>query len=88
LAESVDAYVKREYDVIHEPYETDNYDCMLIQLEKLDFYHKPLVIDYFLNGMTYTKMFEKYKISIQHLKQAIEEGLETIRIECKKQLEQ
>jgi hypothetical protein len=87
LAENQDAYIKREYDVITDPDEQDNFDCMLIQLDKLSFYHKPLVIDYFLNGMTYTKMFEKYKISIQHLKQAIDEGLETIRQECKKQQE-
>ena len=87
LVENQDAYIKREYDVINEPDEQDNFDCMLIQLDKLSFYHKPLVIDYFLNGMTYTKMFEKYKISIQHLKQAIDEGLETIRQECKKQQE-
>ena len=87
LAETEDAYIKREYDVINDPSETDNYDCMLIQLNKLNFYYKPLVTDYFINGMTYQQMYKKYNINPRNLKIAIDEGLEIIRQECKKQLE-
>jgi DNA-directed RNA polymerase specialized sigma24 family protein len=58
---------------------------MLIQLEKLDFYHKPLIIDYYIQGMTYIQLNKKYGISLKHLKTAIEEGLSIIRTECKKQ---
>jgi hypothetical protein len=57
---------------------------MLIQLEKLDFYHKPLIIDYYLKGMTYDQLNKKYGIALRHLRQAINEGLEIIRTECRK----
>jgi len=88
LAETEDAYVKREYDVINDPGDQDEYVCMMHQLSKLNFYYQPLVTDYYLNGMTFKEMYEKYGIPVRHLKIAIEEGLEIIRIECKKQLEQ
>ena len=88
LVETEDAYIKREYDVINDPGVQDEFDCMMYQLEKLDFYHKPLVTDYYLNQMTFKEMYEKYGISVKHLKTAIEEGLQIIRTECKKQLEE
>lgn len=83
LAETDDAYVLGQYDEI-EITEDTNYDCMLTQLEKLDFYHKPLVTDYYLNQMTYQQLNKKYNISLNHLKKAIDKGIEIIRTECKK----
>jgi hypothetical protein len=88
LAETEDAYIKREYDVIQDPDTTDNYDCMLMQLDKLNFYYKPLVTDYYLNGLTYQQLNKKYGIALRHLKQAIDEGIKIIRTECKKLQEQ
>jgi DNA-directed RNA polymerase specialized sigma24 family protein len=58
---------------------------MLTQLEKLDFYHKPLVIDYYLQGMTYDQLNKKYGIALRHLRKAINEGLEIIKTECRKE---
>jgi hypothetical protein len=84
LAETDQAYLKGEFDEISEYDEIDDYQCMLIQLEKLDFYHKPLVIDYYINGMTYVEMNKKYGISLSHLKNSIEKGVKIIRDECKK----
>jgi hypothetical protein len=84
LAETDKAYVTGQYDEITIQVDTD-FECMLIQLEKLDFYHKPLIIDYYIQGMTYIQLNKKYGISLKHLKTAIEEGLSIIRTECKKQ---
>jgi len=83
LVETEQAYIKREYDEIEVQEDTD-YECMLIQLEKLDFYHKPLLIDYYIKGMTYIQLNKKYGIALRHLREAINKGLEIIRTECKK----
>ena len=83
LAETDKSYVNGDYDEISVN-EDDDYGCMLIQLEKLDFYHKPLIIDYYLKNMTYEQLNKKYGIALRHLRQAINEGLEIIRTECRK----
>ena len=83
LAENERAYIDGEYDEIEFREDTD-YDCMLIQLEKLDFYHKPLLLDYYIQGMTFIQLNKKYGISLRHLREAINKGLEIIRTECKK----
>jgi hypothetical protein len=83
LAETDKAYINGDYDEI-EINEDDNYNCMLIQLNKLNFYLKPLIIDYYIQGMTYMQLNKKYGISLKHLKTAIDEGLNIIKTECKK----
>jgi len=83
LAETDRAYIKGDYDEI-EISEDDDFNCMLIQLNKLDFYHQPLVTDYYLKGMTYEQLNKKYNISLKHLKTAIDKGLEIIKTECRK----
>jgi hypothetical protein len=83
LAETDRDYVNGSYDEIKMD-EMDNYDCMLQALNKLDFYHKPLISDYYLNGMTYVQMNKKYHITLHSLKQAIDKGLELMRQHCNK----
>jgi hypothetical protein len=84
LAETDQAYVNGNYDEI-EIRQDDDYNCMLIQLDKLDFYHKPLIVDYYIKDMTYEQLNKKYGIALRHLKTAIEEGLNIIKTECKKE---
>jgi len=84
LAETDQAYITGQYDEIVVKEDAD-YDCMLIQLEKLDFYHKPLVIDYYLKGMNYEQLNKKYGIALRYLSKTINEGLEIIRTECRKE---
>ena len=83
LAETDKAYINGDYDEITVIEDAD-YDCMLTQLNKLDFYHKPLLTDYYLKGMTYEQLNKKYGIALRHLSQAINKGLEIIRTECRK----
>ena len=83
LAETDKAYINGDYDEITVVEDAD-YDCMLTQLNKLDFYHKPLLTDYYLKGMTYEQLNKKYGIALRHLSQAINKGLEIIRTECRK----
>jgi hypothetical protein len=83
LAETDKDYVNGKFDEI-KLIESDSYDCMLTALDKLDFYHKPLITDFYLNGMSYVKMNKKYGISLDHLRKAIDNGLELIRQHCNK----
>jgi hypothetical protein len=83
LAETDKAYVNGDYDEI-EISEDDDYGCMLIQLDKLNFYLKPLITDYYLKNMTYQQLHKKYGISLRDLKTAIDEALLIIKTECKK----
>jgi len=82
LAESDKDYVTGNYDIIQEQ-EMDNQDCVLQALEQLDFYHKPLLTDYYLNGLNYSQLNKKYNISPNHLKKAIDKGISIIRQQCK-----
>jgi hypothetical protein len=84
LAETDKSYVNGDYDEITINEDAD-YECMLIQLDKLSFYHKPLIIDYYLKNMTYAQLNKKYGIALRHLNQAINEGINIIRTECRKQ---
>jgi DNA-directed RNA polymerase specialized sigma subunit len=82
LAESSKSYIDGEYDEIKLE-EIDEFECMVQQLDKLDFYHKAIITDYFLNSMTYAQINKKYGISLIHLKRAVDNGLEIIRNKCK-----
>jgi len=82
LVESDKDYVEGNYDTIQEQ-EIDNYGCMLQALEQLDFYHRPLLTDYYLNGLNYSQLNKKYGISPNHLKKAIDKGILIIRQQCK-----
>ena len=82
LVESDKDYTKGNYDIIREQ-EMDNQDCVLQALEQLDFYLKPLLTDYYLNGLNYSQLNKKYNISPNHLKKAMDEGLDIIKQQCK-----
>jgi hypothetical protein len=83
LAETDKSYINGHFDEITIS-EDDDFNCMLTQLDKLDFYHKPLITDYYLKGMTYDQLNKKYGIALRHLRQAINEGLNIIKTECRK----
>jgi len=82
LAESDKDYITGNYDTIQEQ-EMDSQDCVLQALEQLDFYHKPLLTDYYLNGLNYSQLNKKYGISPNHLKKAIDTGISIIKQQCK-----
>jgi hypothetical protein len=81
LAQSDKDYITGNYDTIQEQ-EMDNMGCVLKALEQLDFYHRPLLTDYYLNGLNYTQLNKKYNISPNHLKKAIDTGISIIRQQC------
>lgn len=87
LAETDTKLVQGEYDEIQDmlspAVDIDPYECMMMAIDKLDFYHKPLLTDYYLKGMTYRDMNKKYGISLRHLKEAIEESIQQIQENCK-----
>ncbi len=80
-------FVQGEFDEIKDMLspatEIDPYECMMQAIDKLDFYHKPLLIDYYLNGMTFTQMKEKYGIHLPYLKKAVTSAIKQIQQHCK-----
>jgi DNA-directed RNA polymerase specialized sigma subunit len=56
---------------------------MLWALEQLDFYHRQLVTDYYLNGLKFGEIKEKYGISLNYVSRDIKYGLKLIRKKCK-----
>lgn len=76
-------YINRNYDEIYDHESLDDFDCMMIQLDKLNFYYKALLTDHFLNNMTLTQMNVKYGIALRHLRKAIDEGTAIIRKACR-----
>ena len=87
LAETGTKLVQGEYDEIQDMLspatEVDPFECMLMAIQKLDFYHQPLLTDYYLKGMTYKQMNQKYGISLRHLKMAVEEAIKQVQQHCK-----
>ena len=87
LAEYDPKNARIEYDEIQDMLspvtEIDPFECMMHAISKLDFYHQPLLTDYYINEMTYKQMNQKYGISLRHLKDAVEEGIRQIQQHCK-----
>ena len=87
LAETDKQYIQGEYDEIQDMLspatEVDPFECMMNAINKLDFYHKPLLTDYYLKGMTYKQMNEKYGISLNHLKKAVDSSIKQLQESCK-----
>jgi hypothetical protein len=63
-------------------YLKNDLDCVRFALNKIHWYNKTLVEQYFLNGMTYKDLNEKYNISMNSLKKDIDKGLKEIRKIC------
>ena len=83
LTETPKQLANGEYDEISIEVEEDNFECMLKALNQLDFYYKPLITDYYINKLTYQQLHQKYNISLKHLKQAVDEGVEIMKQHCK-----
>ena len=82
LAETEDAYVNGQYDEI-EISEDSNYECMMEQPNKMNFYNQAILTDYFIYEMTDQQLNKKYGISLNNLRKAVDEGLAIIRDACK-----
>jgi len=67
----------------YEPYDGDLYDCFTSAMENLDYYHRRLLEEKYLNNLTFTDISRKYQIAIHHLKKDTYIALEMIRKHCK-----
>ena len=63
LAETEDAYVNGQYDEI-EISEDSNYECMMEQLNKMNFYNQAILTDYFMQFKPFKNIFNKDKPDI------------------------
>jgi len=67
----------------YEPYDGDLYECFTSAMENLDYYHRRLLEEKYLNNLTFTDISKKYQIAIHHLKKDTYIALEMIRKHCK-----
>jgi uncharacterized protein YjcR len=49
----------------------------------MDFYHKAIITDYYLNDMTYNDLHSKYGITLNSLKKAVSTAIKLIQKDCK-----
>lgn len=67
----------------YEEYDGELYDCFLSAMETLDYYHRCLLEEKYINQLPFTEISRKYQISITHLKRDTYIALEMIRKHCK-----
>jgi DNA-directed RNA polymerase specialized sigma24 family protein len=52
-------------------------------LDKLDFYYKELITQYFLNKLTFSQMNKKYGITLNSLHKDMKKAIKKIQQHCK-----
>jgi hypothetical protein len=57
-------------------------ECLHAAIDKLDFYFKPLIMDYYLHNLTLKDMNEKYGIPLNSLRKDIKKGVKLIQKHC------
>ena len=67
----------------YEAYEEVYYQCYRDEFEKLHWYNKKLVNEYWFQGKTIQSIHEKYNISKTHLTRDLNKAILTIREACK-----
>lgn len=82
LSDTQNEFSKNKFDQIEIEFEITNEECALKALESLDFYHKALLDDYYMKGMTFTAMHLKYGITLAHLKRDVTKGIKLIKEKC------
>jgi hypothetical protein len=57
-------------------------ECLHAAIDKLDFYFKALIMDYYLHDLTLKEMNEKYGIPLNSLRKDIKKGIKLIQQHC------
>lgn len=68
---------------IYEAYDPELYDCFTEGMETLNFYHRTLIQEKYLNELTFKDISVKYQIAIHHIKKDLYIALQLIRDHCK-----
>ncbi len=74
-------YQKDDFDL--ELHQQNPRECMHYAIEQMDFYHKAIITDYYLNDMTYNELHDKYGITLNSLKKAVNIAIKLIQKDCK-----
>lgn len=86
LAEE-EMYEKGDFDTIIDfdtPVQYYNpTECMMEALDKLDFYHKELIIQHYFNKLTFAQMNKKYGITLNSLHRDMKKAISQIQKYCK-----
>jgi hypothetical protein len=78
--EKVGEYQPDDFDI---PVEKQSpRECMHYAIEHMDFYHKAIITDYYLNDMTYNELHDKYGITLASLKKAVNTAIKLIQKNC------
>lgn len=68
---------------IYEAYDPEMYDCFTEGMETLNFYHRTLIQEKYLNELTFKDISAKYQIAIHHIKKDLYIAIQLIRDHCK-----
>jgi hypothetical protein len=74
-------YQNDDFDL--ELHEQSPRECMHYAIEQLDFYHRAIITDYYLNDHTYNELHDKYGITLSSLKKAVNTAIKLIQQHCK-----
>ena len=58
-------------------------ECVMYALEQIDFYHRTLLDEYYLQDKTYKDIREKFGIPLYHIRRDIENGVKLLQQYCK-----
>jgi len=58
-------------------------ECVMYALEQVDFYHRALLDEYYLQDKTYKQIQQKYGIPLYHIRKDIENGVKLLQEHCK-----
>jgi hypothetical protein len=65
-----------------KPEDISAHECLNIAIDQLDFYHKQLIYDYYIMGLTYQQIREKYGITISSIRKDVKNGVKLIQAKC------
>jgi DNA-directed RNA polymerase specialized sigma24 family protein len=81
-----DEFEMYEWDEVvdpdQKPEDISAHECMHIAIDGLNFYYKQLIHDYYIQGLTYQQIREKYGITISSIRKDVKEGVRLIQEKC------
>jgi len=86
LTEQGEEFGKFDHDEIPDPdmaiEDMNPRECMSAAVEKLDFYHRQLITDYFFNELTYKQIQAKYGIPLNSVQKDTKKAIKLLQQHC------
>ena len=87
LVENKEHFHEFEHPTIKDPditlLQENPLECVMYALEQIDFYHRTLLNEYYLQDKTYREIRTKYGIPLQHIRDDLRKGVKLLQEYCK-----